>query len=241
MRIKKIILPVIFAAFVVLLSACAGNVSPTATERTETQTEPTEAPTEQTTPTDYEALYADVLTGFHAAMLEDNDEYEGVMGAAEAVKVGKNVGYAISDISGDGIPELIIGADSAEADGGTELCAVYTAVNGKAFFVFEGSARNAYRLTADGNVVYYGSGGAMNTACGTYRFSDDGTSLTCESFYFTAEDEEVPCGMSVYRNASGVWDTEASEKTDMLPDDFTQFTEKAFADPVFLELIPFAE
>lgn len=231
---KKLIIPALLALFVLLLSACAGNVSPTATE-------PTEAPTEQTTQTDYEALYADVLIGFHEAMLTDSDEYEGVMGAAEAVKVGKTVGYAITDISGDGIPELIIGADPAGTDDGTELYAVYTTVNGKAFFVFEGSARNAYRLSADGNVVYYGSGGAMNTACGTYRFSDDGTSLTCESFYFTAEDEETPFGMSVYRNASGIWDTDASEKTDMLPDVFMQFTEKTLADPVTLELIPFAE
>ncbi|MBR5360095.1 MAG: hypothetical protein IK123_04310, partial [Lachnospiraceae bacterium] len=60
-----------------------------------------------------------------------------------------DIGYVMTDISGDGIPELIIGYDDDiqydDLDEQSYILSVYTVKNKEPFCVIEGWARNSYR------------------------------------------------------------------------------------------------
>ena len=126
------------------------------------------------------------------------------------------MGYTIKDLSGDGIPELIVGT---LPDYGGQINAVYTSLNGQPEFVFEGWYRSSYTYLGDGRFYYYGSGGASETGQGSYRLSKDGTTLNCEEFYFTHASEDNT-ELKVYCNTTGNWDIAKSQESDMSIDAF---------------------
>ena len=182
---------------------------------------------------DYDDVYADVLDSFSRLIDSDETEFEGVAGVREALNAGKTVGYEIRDISGDGIPELIIGAtvENAETEKkSTEIYAAYTCLNGKPFFAFEGSARSCYKLTANGELFYYGSEGAMSTSFGLFVPAQDGATLNCREFRFSKENESNPANCDYYYNTDGSYDTEKSEKISVTADEFNEMMLKLEAE-----------
>lgn len=122
------------------------------------------------------------------------------------------MGYTIEDLSGDGIPELVVGT---LPEYGGQINAVYTLVDGQPQLVFEGWHRSSYSYLGDGRFYYYGSGGASETGQGFFRLSKDGTTLNCEEFYFTHAAEEDDSDLRVYYNTTGSWDIAASQESDM--------------------------
>lgn len=202
---------------------------------------------------DYEEVYAEILDETYDFLIADKAEVQpssGQLGIAEAVaqldsdKALGVVGYMFKDLTGDGFAELII-ADVAESEDSwfktSEIFAIYTVAFDMPLLLAEGTARSSYKLLDDGTFLYEGSGGAAYTGVGNFRMSNGGMSLVCNEFYFTEPDEADPNTAYVYKNTSGKWDTELSEKTDLSLDDIKDIRAGYEGKLVSLDLTAFSE
>lgn len=170
------------------------------------------------------SAYDGILEGLYAIISNpDEADYEdvpGAMGVWEAARGAGDdalnaLGYIIEDISGDGIPELMVGT----VECGAWVRAVYTLADGEPQLVLEGWNRNQYGYDSDGIFYHSGSNGASSSCIGTYAITQDGTELECQDFYFTDFDENSG-DIRVYYNTTGSWDPAQSEETDLSEDDF---------------------
>lgn len=222
------------------------------TEETKSEENRTEETQTEEIPHDDSAVYDAVLEHFYMLISnpdEDYDDVEGATGVLEAAGAmgGKaasaNIGYAIEDFSGDGIPELLIGAieEGDEDYGGTQIYTAYTLVAGEPRLVFEGWCRNSYQYMGDGRFFNEGSGSAASFGFGIFKLLQDGTSLSCEDFYFTDWLDEDFTEIGIWHNTSGEWDKSASEKLDMTQEDLWKLEEEMRPkNPGSVELLPFS-
>ena len=89
------------------------------------------------------SAYGEILERFYTIISNPYEDYDDVPGEMGVSEVARNtgdsaldaIGYIIKDISGDGVPELMIGT---QPEYGQMVNAVYTLVDGKPQFVFEG-------------------------------------------------------------------------------------------------------
>ena len=202
---------------------------------------------------DYEEVYKEVLENTYNFIIADKAEVQpssGQVGVAEAVagldrdKATGVVGYMFKDLTGDGFAELIIAAVADNEDSWyntPEIFSVYTIAFDMPLLLAEGRARSSYHLLDDGTFLYEGSGGAAYTGVGNFRMSQGGMSLVCNEFYFTEPDEADPNTVYVYKNTTGKWNTELSEKIELTIDDLSEIRKDYEAKLVFLELTPFSE
>ncbi len=145
-----------------------------------------ELTTEDTTPkVDYEAIYEPVLKENYDALVNGYDyekDYKYLSsGVMEALTYENDnnmlldeMGYIIEDISGDGIPELMIGRNnptSADnmADEEGYIYSGYTYKDGELVCFLEGWIRSRHQMIGDNDFYYSGSSGAMNSVFGQYR------------------------------------------------------------------------
>ena len=188
---KKIALLVLSIIMVFSLAACgtsspAAPESPTpAVEETapapeETIPEPEEtAPAPEETPT-VEQAYAVVIGEYYTALeqrrngaelMEDGLNYMAADCYGDAPL--ENLGYAIADIDGDGVQELLIGTIKADEFYEKMVFSLYTLdENGVNKLVFDGTERNRY---------YY---------AGENRFANLGSSAFNDSFETTVKLQE---------------------------------------------------
>ena len=176
--------------------------------------------------TDYEKLYAPVFdevsevlhNGFDYDMQYDyvsDGLMERVMYPGEEDLLD-DVGYVMEDVSGDGIPELMIGYNEPFDAEGIErsfVLGVYTLSDGEPCTVISGWARNRYWPLPDGHLYNSGSSGASNTAFGENHLSKDGTEVIWDDFYFS--EENASGGLVFFHNTSGIWDRSGSERMDI--------------------------
>lgn len=234
------------------LTACGGAQSSTAGE---VQSSAAEAPAVESTPVQEqppeeaaaENVYGAVLDRYYSRLITGSDDWEprdGETGVWEAtmsmddVQALAIVGYAERDISGDGIPELLIG--SAGGNGaGDVLYAVYTAVEGAPHLSFEGRSRNCFRWMGSDRIYYSGSSGAAYSAFGIYTLSHDGRALSAQDFYFTNEKGGDPAAIGFFHNTSGAWDIAASEELTVTAEEFWKIDDKLREQLVPLDLTPF--
>ncbi len=170
------------------------------------------------------SAYGEILERFYTIIsnpYEDYDDVPGGMGVSEAARnTGDSaldaIGYIIEDISGDGVPELMIGT---QPEYGQMVNAVYTLVDGKPQFVFAGWYRNMYVYCGDGIFYNSGSGSASESCIGRFSITQDGTALECQEFLFTHLDEDSG-DIQVYYNTTGSWDPAESEDADMSEEEF---------------------
>lgn len=188
---KKIALFVLSIIMVFSLAAC-GTSSPAAPESPapaaketaptpeETQPEPEQpVPAPEETPT-VEQAYAVVIGEYYTALeqrwngaelMEDGLNYMAADCYGDAPL--KNLGYAIADIDGDGVPELLIGSIHGDEFYDKMIFSLYTLdENGVNKLVFDGTERNRY---------YY---------AGENRFANLGSSAFNDSFETTVKLEE---------------------------------------------------
>lgn len=152
------------------------------------------------------------------------------------------LGYAVADLSGDGVPELAVaslpeygGEISPFGPHGGHVFVLYTLVDGQPQYVFEGWHRNSYAYIGEGCFFCYGSSSAAETCLGFYALSEDGTALEVENFYFTGPEDENG-DIAIYRNTSGSFDPVQSQKTEMTLGDFWALA----PEPQDLPLTPFS-
>jgi hypothetical protein len=214
---------------------------PAQTESPEQQeTEPPEEETEEPVETeeeseteevieepDYEAVYAPVLEETLDLIINGYDyekTYDYIAdGLIEAVMypgdtdLSQEIGYAIMDISGDGVPELLIGYD-IEKGAKSEVYGAYTCVDEKPVTAFTGWARSSHDYMGDGNFFYFGSNGAMSSLFGKHHLSEDGTEVVWDDFYFSDEKEDGSLGY--FHNTTGMYDQAASEELEIPDEEF---------------------
>lgn len=143
----------------------------------------------------------------------------------------ETLGYAVEDLSGDGVPELVIGF---LPDHSILQYAVYTLVDGRPQVVFEDE---------EGSLGYLGNGSfhyvvSLPTGMGqgTVSLSQDGAQILWEDFYFTLDDI-FGCGaVTIYHNTTGSLDPAESELTDWTMEYFYAW-EPEYED---LPMIPFS-
>ena len=143
----------------------------------------------------------------------------------------ETLGYAVEDLSGDGVPELVIGFLS---DHSILQYAVYTLVDRRPQVVFEDE---------EGSLGYLGNGSfhyvvSLPTGMGqgTVSLSQDGTQILWEDFYFTLDDIFGGGTVTIYHNTTGSLDPAESELTDWTMEYFYAW-EPEYED---LPMIPFS-
>ena len=201
----------------------------------------------------YKAAYAPVVDRFYkfAEGASDGDDLgEGEVGVREALaqtrggEALKMIGYTIQDISGDGVPELLIGrteADKTNPGEGNEIFAVYTCRDGKPVGVFEGWRRNNFRYMGQGRFYNEGSAGAMFVIFATYTLARDGSSLQCNDYYFMHEKGKGGPEAGYYHNTTGQWDSKETEELKITDDQFWQIGEKFSKQTKKVDLTPLAK
>lgn len=243
-------------ALVMALSGCSMQEGLATEAQTDAQTTQTEITTEQevnTPKTDYLEIYRpilDSLTDLLAKGTDDNGPQEGqnavweVLSGMDNLQAANNTGYALEDLNGDDIPELLI-CDVSRHDGllayGSTIYALYTCRDGQPVLFFEGWARNRYSLLTDNTILNIGSGGAMYAIWGIYNLSPDGTELQCLDYFFTHEKDGDFENIAFYHNLTGEWDPDLSEELEMTEEQFWQLQQDAVDRIGEISLIPFSE
>jgi len=170
---------------------------------------------EKTEATDYKALYAPVLSKIYDVINEKPEYFEAEFGQEwlfEALmylptyELLNSYGYLIMDISGDRIPELIIGSTESN-----EIFAVYSLQNGTPVALLEGYARNMYWYLGGGSFLSEGSAGAAYYIMSKSTLEADASALKIDDYYFTYE-KENPEDIGYFHNNTGEWDKNVSEE-----------------------------
>ncbi|MBO6208692.1 MAG: hypothetical protein J6O73_17430 [Lachnospiraceae bacterium] len=146
---------------------------------------------------------------------------------AESVggSVPELVGYAITDLSGDGVPELILASEAiTEWDLGMNIHNIYTIKDGECVLVVQGWGRNRQYLLKSGELYNEGSSGASESSHGMYRLSKDGTEEEWTDFCFSTYNG-TKGEIEFYHNTTGEWDADASELLQIDEGEFWQIRE----------------
>ena len=100
---------------------------------------------------------SDVQTDFSHDLLSVNDYYQ-------------TPGWLLRDLDGDGIPELLLGADWG--DGHSVIFNIYRLDGAKAVRVVDGWNRSRWYLCTDGSLAHEGSDGASEGTYSYYRYEN---------------------------------------------------------------------
>lgn len=241
MQRKRITLFLMSAITCCLLAGCGKTSVPTSDEiaeatsktaesDTDTQKSEENAETAQENDTDYEACYAPVFDEVLGVVTDGYDFEKNYSYVSDGLMekcmypgdgdLSETVGYVLDDISGDGIPELIIGCDEDYSSLGAQsyIYSVFSLQNDKPLRVFDGWARSSYRWMGDDHFYYCGSGGASITLFGKNHLSKDGTEIIWDDFYFSDEKENGEIGL--YHNTTGIFDAKESEELSIPDSEF---------------------
>lgn len=156
---------------------------------------------------------------------------------------GAHIGYTVTDLSGNGVPELVIGTigESDVPEWNNLIACMFTYKNGEVVNVFRSLDWDAY--------YYLGNGKFLNTSnesgydgknhFSTYSFDSDGTKLICNDSYFY-EPIANSNQFQYYHNATGDLDPSSSEKITITDDVFRQKENDLKNDVQQLSLTPFS-
>lgn len=223
-----------------------------AADTTAAETTAAETTAAETAEPDSASVYDSLLASYYDLIVNGPDEdgisdgqtgvYEAVSGMDSGAAL-ESVGYSITDISGDGVPELLIGSIAENNGGvylGSQIYAVYTVSGDAPVLSFEGWARSCYRTMGGGKFFYQGSGGAAINIFGVYSISSDGTALVCEDFYYTNEKADDASVIGMYHNTTGEITADAAEEMDITSDEFSALSDNLGSGVQSIELLPFS-
>lgn len=107
----------------------------------------------------------------------------------------ETLGYLIKDIDGNGVDELIFGANTDGWDnGGWDgiIYDIYTIVNGEVFHVLDGWERNRYYLCENGCIANETASSAFEFSYDYYAYNGTGLTLVESVIHNSRHDEENP-------------------------------------------------
>lgn len=183
--------------------------------------------------------YKDVLDYYYkiVSLSDDNMDIDLGVGVQEAAnglgkeKALKQIGYLIKDITGDNIPELLIGTigknfEEFSSCKGNEIYEIYTLVNNKPQIVVEGWGRNSICTISENLFVNSGSGGAANSLVGKFSLTSNGQEKSWSDFYYSYPDENDFEIVNFYKNKnSDEMDPSTSTKININFDQFEKIGE----------------
>ena len=197
---------------------------------------------------DYEALYEPVFT----EILEIIDygynidrEYEYASGnLTDMIDSGEKdnpldqIGYRLEDISGDGVPELLVGYDADYMHNGGEsyVAGIYTVKDGKPFTAYAGSARSGYMRMDDSHFFYTGNINATFMIMGKNHLAEDGTEIIWDDCYFSDEKSDGTVGY--YHNQTGIINAEQSDEMKISGEDFNKIMDGLAGSCIRIEWTP---
>ena len=232
----------IIAVVITVFSGC-NTEKPNTDDHTEKESATNNVITD--TNIDYIDIYKDIKADFISLFDNTDKEFDGAIGVSEIINQrGKSealdvIGYAVKDLSGDNIPEFIVGVID-EDNKGSEILALYTVKDEKPAFVFESMTRSAYFLMNDGNLFYQGSAGAAYSIFGSYAISENGAELICNDYWFTYEKDKTSYEIGYYHNTTGEYDKAVSEELNITEDEFFNKQSALIAKKTQTDLTPFS-
>lgn len=242
MKARFFSIVLIIAVVITVFSGC-NTEKPNTDDHTEKETTTNNVITD--TNIDYNDIYKDIKADFISLFDNTDKEFDGAIGVSEIINQrGKNealdvIGYAVKDLSGDNIPEFIVGFID-EDNKGSEILALYTVKDEKPAFVFESMTRSAYFLMNDGNLFYQGSAGAAYSIFGSYAISENGAELICNDYWFTYEKDKTSYEIGYYHNTTGEYDKAVSEELNITEDEFFNKQSALIAKKTQTDLTPFS-
>ena len=141
---------------------------------------------------DGEELYKDVLDMYYYKIKNqnwtDNDEVSPLFSNPYTnLKSLNNVGYALMDIDGNGVPELLIGDNESVSDG--VIIDLYTYIDDSIVYLETSGERYGIKLSKNGRIYRYGSGGAGLTEVEECKIDMDNLKLTTVEGVLYDEDD----------------------------------------------------
>lgn len=127
--------------------------------------------------------YSEIIETYRAVHRSGTGNIE--KGISELVNPYDFLGYALKDLDGNGVAELILASDGYN-NYPFVIYEIYTMQNGNAVKVTQSRARERYFMLQDGRFLMEGSSGAMYGHWITYGFS--GASLTIQEQIWTTEE-----------------------------------------------------
>ena len=141
------------------------------------------------TGTDEAAEYSSVIEQYRTAYEPGNirnAEYAWTNGLSDMIEYSSAVGYALEDLDGNGIRELIIAGIGTDDFAEKNIFALYTLEDGTPVPVAVSYTRMRYYLQSDGSIRYVGSSGAFHTNIVRSRLN--GSSMEVIDMLFTTEE-----------------------------------------------------
>lgn len=194
----------------IIQTTVATTEAPTQTEPAMPETSPTQEETEETIPpVQIDPAYAGILNSYYEVLSMDSETYEQMGGMdsglfnADHVMVRychmgmvkiSNIFYALYDINGDGMEELLIGEGSLKY---MSIVDVYTLNDGEAVEVIDVPTlgdRSRLYIKPDGAMYVHGSGGASIAHESIFVIKDN---LPAEIYSTTLNFEEWSGGPSI--------------------------------------------
>ncbi len=166
----------------------------------------------------YEPVFTEILDIINYGYNIDS-EYDYASGSlTEHINYGgmkdplNEVGYRLEDISGDGVPELLVGYDADYLNYGGEsyITGIYSIKDGKPYVAYAGGTKGSCQRLDDTHFYSSLSGGVSLTVFGEFHLSNDGCDMVWDGCYFTDEKEDGSIGF--YYNKTGVIDADLSEE-----------------------------
>lgn len=129
---------------------------------------------------DTASVYSDILDMFYYKILTGWDCTEDVSYMFywdySSVKSLSDAGYALTDLDGNGVPELLVSPVEDAREG--MIYDLYAYADGKVVHTATGGERFCYYLCEDNSIYYWGSSGASNNTQVNYAL-DTNTGLLC--------------------------------------------------------------
>lgn len=189
MRMKRLIMILLIMLVLCSAAGCSGAETGIVEEKEHSQEFPTTSAEE---PVPSEAAYANDFPSAYRSVIE---KYRAVKeGGICAVSVDDNGyaadhGYAVIDLDGDGIEELIIAGFVTDDFGLRPITELYTLTDGQPTLIATSAARSRFYLTVSHQIYNKGSSGVHNSASYIYRL-EDGELVLEEGFLSKRDDEE---------------------------------------------------
>lgn len=210
------------AALVICSMAVCGRETVNAAEKTAASGMPAvKQEVAENTEAAYEELYNGVIREFRKVIKKGITDKTKIFGDPSVIYEipyfpdKRYLGYAITDLSGDGIPELVIGGiETYGEDGGCgdQVYVVYSCTGDQLVMPFEGAYRQSYRYMGNGSFFYQGSASALCQIFGRFTLRPDASGLKWRQYYFCDEKAGETGVIGYYRNTSGKLDAEGSKE-----------------------------
>lgn len=157
------------------------------------------ATTDRATITIRRAPYSEIIETYRAVHRSGTGNIE--KGISELVNENDFLGYAETDLNGDGIMELILASDGYNHYPFV-IYEIYTLKDGRPVCVTKSRARERYFMLNDGRFLMEGSNSATASSWITYRF--DGASLSIQEQIWTSDEPHDMADFAPYYYYCGV-------------------------------------